>query len=147
MKSLPAAAGAAALMIAGAWGGSAATGSTAVRSATVAPGQHAALASLPGLGRFTAACRHGRTTVAFRATPNGATETVALTSGGAARSVTLEPGRTFRAPRLRGVAVWQVAAISEGRILVGGATLSAARMPGSAQCFVTLRAEVAGRAR
>jgi hypothetical protein len=137
MKTFSAVAGVTALLVAG---GASPTSET-VRSETVAA-RPVAMATLPGLGRFTAACRRGSATVTFRAAANAATETVAV--GG--RSLLLDPGRRL-AVRLRGVTVWQIAAISEGGIVVGDATMSAARMADGTQCFVTVRADVARRAR
>jgi hypothetical protein len=129
MKSF-AVAGVTALLV----GGGASPAAETVRSDTVATGRVVNV-SLPGLGRFTSACRHGTATVTFRAAVQ--TETVAVGS----RTVTLEPGQRF-ARRLRGVSVWQISAISEGRIVVGDATMSA-----GAGCFATVRADVARRAR
>lgn len=105
------------------------------------------LASLPGLGRLTGTCRDGSARIAFAVT-GGTSETVAVTSGRATRSAVLDPGERLLSPeRLRGVELWQVSVISEGRVRVGTAWVSGHRLNGGPGCFVTARTDVTARTR
>jgi hypothetical protein len=105
------------------------------------------LASLPALGRLTGTCRHGAAHIAFEVS-GGTSETVAVTSGRATRSAVLDPGERLASPAsLRGVELWQISVISEGRIRVGTAWVSGHRLNGGPGCFVTARTDVTARTR
>jgi hypothetical protein len=125
------------------------TAALVIQSVSVPSGEHGVvLAGLAGLGRFSAGCSGGSAVVAFTAGRGGQSEAIGITSGAARRSLTLDPGRRISSSRrLRGVEIWQISAISEGKVLVAVAWLSAARLPGSSECFVSIRADVAHRSR